>query len=179
MAKVAFTKISKIKTVEPINCEINTETIQIQSYLPVNDKLKLIQSIIEYAGEVNAGFYNIVKLQVCYVIEMIRAYTNISFTDKQLEDYAKLYDLIQINNIWEQVSKCLPASEKDYIWENVCVLAKEETDYTHSALGVLEAFKEAYRNEEFDLSRINEFLQKAQDNPEEMQFIKAAVTKMA
>jgi hypothetical protein len=35
---------------------------------------------------------------------MIKAYTNISFTEKQLTDPSKLYDLIILNNIWDQVS---------------------------------------------------------------------------
>jgi hypothetical protein len=32
---------------------------------------------------------------------MLRAYTNISFTEKQLEDIPKLYDAITMNHIWE------------------------------------------------------------------------------
>ena len=90
--------------------------------------------------------------------EMLRVYTNISFTEKQLEDPQKLYDIIVLNNIWETVKDSIPEKERDYIWDNTCALAREITEYNHSALGILKLMSDDYENLNFDVQEITEKL---------------------
>lgn len=158
MAKISLTKLNKIKSLEPIDIKIGEETISVVQYLPLEKKLAIMQNIIEQAGNNEEGFYNIVKLTVFYTIEMLRAYTNISFTEKQLEEPQKLYDIIVLNNIWETVKDSISEKERDYIWENTCALAREITEYNHSALGILKLMSDDYENLNFDIQEITEKL---------------------
>lgn len=158
MAKISLTKLNKIKSLEPIDIKIGEETISVVQYLPLEKKLTIMQNIIEQAGNNEEGFYNIVKLTVFYTIEMLRAYTNISFTEKQLEDPQKLYDIIVLNNIWNEVKKAIPQSELTDIWENTCALAREITDYNHSALGILNLVSNDYDNLNLDVKEMTEKL---------------------
>lgn len=156
MVKVSLTKLNKIKSLDPIYIKIGEETISVVQYLPLEKKLTIMQNIIEQAGNNEEGFYNIVKLTVFYTIEMLRAYTNISFTEKQLEEPQKLYDIIVLNNIWETVKDSIPEKERDYIWDNTCALAREITEYNHSALGILKLMSDDYENLNFDVQEITE-----------------------
>lgn len=158
MVKVNLTKLNKIKSLDPIDIKIGEETISVVQYLPLEKKLTIMQNIIEQAGNNEEGFYNIVKLTVFYTIEMLRAYTNISFTEKQLEEPQKLYDIIVLNNIWETVKDSIPEKERDYIWDNTCALAREITEYNHSALGILKLMSDDYENLNFDVQEITEKL---------------------
>lgn len=158
MVKVNVTKLNKIKSLDPIDIKIGEETISVVQYLPLEKKLTVMQNIIEQAGNNEEGFYNIVKLSVFYTIEMLRVYTNISFTEKQLEDPQKLYDIIVLNNIWETVKDSIPEKERDYIWDNTCALAREITEYNHSALGILKLMSDDYENLNFDVQEITEKL---------------------
>ena len=158
MAKVSFTKLNKIKSLEPIDIKIGEETISVVQYLPLEKKLTIMQNIIEQAGNNEEGFYNIVKLTVFYTIEMLRAYTNISFTEKQLEEPQKLYDIIVLNNIWNEVKKVIPQSELTDMWENTCALAREITNYNHSALGILNLVSNDYDNLNLDVKEMTEKL---------------------
>lgn len=158
MVKVNVTKLNKIKSLDPIDIKIGEETISVVQYLPLEKKLTIMQNIIEQAGNNEEGFYNIVKLSVFYTIEMLRVYTNISFTEKQLEDPQKLYDIIVLNNIWETVKDSIPEKERDYIWDNTCALAREITEYNHSALGILKLMSDDYENLNFDVQEITEKL---------------------
>ena len=158
MVKVNVTKLNKIKSLDPIDIKIGEETISVIQYLPLEKKLTVMQNIIEQAGNNEEGFYNIVKLSVFYTIEMLRVYTNISFTEKQLEDPQKLYDIIVLNNIWETVKDSIPEKERDYIWDNTCALAREITEYNHSALGILKLMSDDYENLNFDVQEITEKL---------------------
>ena len=158
MVKVNVTKLNKIKSLDPIDIKIGEETISVVQYLPLEKKLTIMQNLIEQAGNNEEGFYNIVKLTVFYTIEMLRAYTNISFTEKQLEEPQKLYDIIVLNNIWETVKDSIPEKERDYIWDNTCALAREITEYNHSALGILKLMSDDYENLNFDVQEITEKL---------------------
>lgn len=158
MAKVNLTKLNKIKSLDPIDIKIGEETISVVQYLPLEKKLTIMQNIIEQAGNNEEGFYNIVKLSVFYTIEMLRAYTNISFTEKQLEDPQKLYDIIVLNKIWDTVKQSIPEDEVNYIWENTCALAREITEYNHSALGILKLMSDDYENLNFDVQEMTEKL---------------------
>ena len=156
MVKVSLTKLNKIKSLDPIDIKIGEETISVVQYLPLEKKLTVMQNIIEQAGNNEEGFYNIVKLTVFYTIEMLRAYTNISFTEKQLEDPQKLYDIIVLNKIWDEVKKAIPQSELTDMWENTCALAREITDYNHSALGILKMVRADYGETDFNIASIME-----------------------
>lgn len=139
MAKVSFNKLNKIKSIPSEKVDYNGIEIEIQQYLSFEDKLALISSVIDQSGNGQEGFFNIVKLDAYYKIEMIKYYTNISFTEKQLEDIPKLMDGIILNDIWVFVEHKIPSLEKEYIWNNILALAKQITEYNHSALGIVES----------------------------------------
>ena len=175
MAKVNLTKLNKIKSLDPIDIKIGEETISVVQYLPLEKKLTIMQNIIQQAGNNEEGFYNIVKLTVFYTIEMLRAYTNISFTEKQLEDPQKLYDIIILNKIWDTIKQSIPEDEVNYIWENTCALAREITDYNHSALGVLKLAKEDYSDLELDVNDLTNTLTQSENN---LNLVKGLLTKL-
>ena len=175
MAKISLTKLNKIKSLEPIDIKIGEETISVVQYLPLEKKLAIMQNIIEQAGNNEEGFYNIVKLTVFYTIEMLRAYTNISFTEKQLEDPQKLYDIIILNKIWDTIKQSIPEDEVNYIWENTCALAREITDYNHSALGILKLAKEDYSDLELDVNDLTNTLTQSENN---LNLVKSLLTKL-
>lgn len=154
MAKISFTKLNKIKSLPAITATIGDQIVEIEQYLPLEAKVDLITSVIEQSGNGEEGFFNIVKLEAYYIIEMIRAYTNISFTEKQLEDTAKLYDAIKLNNIWPIIADVIPEFEKDYIWNNILTLAREITTYNNSVLGILKAVSNDRDQLNFDITEL-------------------------
>ena len=174
MVKVSLTKLNKIKSLDPIDIKIGEETISVVQYLPLEKKLAIMQNIIEQAGNNEEGFYNIVKLTVFYTIEMLRAYTNISFTEKQLEEPQKLYDIIVLNNIWETVKDSIPEKERDYIWDNTCALAREITEYNHSALGILNLLSNDYDNLSLDTTDMANKL----SNVDNLKMLREILTKL-
>ena len=173
MAKVSFTKLNKIKSFDPIEITIGDQKIEVEQYLPLEKKVDLITAVIEQSGNGEEGFFNIVKLEAYYIIEMIKAYTNISFTEKQLEDTTKLYDAIRLNDVWAGVADVIPEVEQDYIWENILALAREITTYNNSVLGVLKAVSNDRDALNFDVSEIMSQL----TNPEAISLLKSMVDK--
>ena len=154
MAKVNFTKLNKIKSLPVKEISIDDQKILVEQYLPLEEKVNLITSVIEQSGNGEEGFFNIIKLDAYYIIEMLKAYTNISFTEKQLEDTTKLYDAIRLNDVWAAVEDAIPESEREYIWNNTLAMAREVTTYNNSVLGVLKAISSDREALNFDITEL-------------------------
>lgn len=168
MAKISFTKLNKIKSIEPKAIMIGEQQIEIRQYLPIEDKLNLLGDIVYQAGNGEEGFFNLVKLEVFYTVAMIQAYTNISFTDKQLEDIPKLYDALRLNDVWAAVYDAIPAEETEYMWDNLLSLAREMTQYHNSALGILRQLTENQNDLDFNLEHLFDKI----SDPEQLQLVK-------
>lgn len=171
MAKVSFSKLNKIKNVPPIVYQFGEHYIEIEQYLPLAKKVELITAVIEQSGNGEEGFFNIVKLEAYFRIEVVQAYTNISFTDKQLEDSTKLYDALMLNDVWAFVEDKIPATELEYLWENILALAEEITNYNSSALGIIKTITQ--NKEALDLN-VEELMEQI-TNPEALKMVKGMV----
>lgn len=152
---INFSDLNKITEDLPvITYNLDEETVvEIKQYLPIIDKINLISRVIECAGNDEEGFFNIIKLDVFYQFEMIRTYTNIEFTDEELNDIPTVYDIIQRNNL-NKIIEEIPESERKYIWDNILELAREITNYNHSALGILKTLQKSKDNLDLDVNAI-------------------------
>ena len=144
MAKIPFTKLKcKINTDE-VPVQIGEETIAVKQYLPIQEKLELISKVIMQAHEQDENYSNPIKAGVYRDLEVIFAYTNISFTDKQKEDLPKLYDMLYSSDIISKVIKNIPENE----YREIVLGAKDSIaaiyKYQNSALGILDNIKSNY-----------------------------------
>ena len=174
MAKVAFTKLGLKKKDEVKNVDLNGVTIEVKQYLPVNDKLDLISRVLNASHDQSANFANPIQLEVIGTIEIIMAYTNLSFTEKQKEDYAKLYDLFEENGIIDLIIAEIPEREYNYIIDGVNETADAVYKYQNSVMGILDTVSQDYSNLELDVDKLSEKM----SNPQDLALLKGIMTKL-
>lgn len=174
MAKVAFSKLGLKKKNETIKVQL-AEGIEVDvlQYLPVNDKLNLIAAVLNGSADQN-NFANPVKIDVVGSVEIIKAYSNLSFTEKQLEDLPKLYDLLEQNDIINKIIGAIPASEYEFLINGIDETIKSYYDYKNSVFGIIEAMGQDYANLELDATK----LQNEIANPENLALLKDIMTKL-
>lgn len=178
MAKVPFSKLDvKINGSDCINtyCNSKGEEIQyeVKQYLPLQDKIDLVQKVINQSVDGN-GFYNPMRVKLYLVLEVVYAYTNLSFTAKQKEDPFKLYDLLVSTGIFHEIVDHI--REKDWIeiQENVWKTIENIYAYRNSVMGILENISADYSNLNLDATEI----QKALADPDNMSLLKDVLTKL-
>ena len=165
MAKVPFTKLKcKINTNE-IPVQIGEETIAVKQYLPIQEKLELISKVIMQAHEQDENYSNPVKAGVYRDLEVIFAYTNITFTDKQKEDLPKLYDMLYSSGIIDEVLKNIPENEYTEIVLGVKDSIEAIYKYQNSVLGILDNIKSNYNQTEFDVEALQKALADLGNSP--------------
>ena len=173
MAKVSFTKLGLKKNEEVGILHINEQDIEVKQYLPINEKLELISSVINSAADEN-NFSNPIKENVFLTLEILYHYTNINFTDKQKEDPVKLYDLVVSSGLVNKVTDLIPEEELDEVINGVAQSVKAIYTYRNSALGILESISQDYSALNLDATEIQQKLA----DPDNMALLKQVLTKL-
>ena len=173
MAKIGFTKLSLKRKNEVKTITINNNQIEIKQYLPVNEKLELISRIINNSAE-DMKFYNVGKIEIFTTLEIIFAYTNINFTDKQKEDVCKLYDLFMSSDLMDEIFAHIPESELDWISDTVKDTIESIYSYQNSVMGILDSINQDYSNLNLDATEI----QKKIADPENLELLKSIMTRL-
>lgn len=174
MAKIAFTKLGLKKKDEVKTVNINNNVIEVKQYLSINDKLALISRVINLSHDSSNNFANPVQVEVIGTIEIIMAYTNLSFTEKQKEDYAKLYDLLEENGITKELISAIPEDEYAFLIDGINESIEAVYKYQNSLLGILDSVAQDYSNLEFDASKIQQELA----DPQNLELLKGIMSRL-
>ena len=173
MAKVSFTKLSLKKKEEIKNITINDQVIEVKQYLPISDKINIITNVIENSADDN-NFANPVKVEVFANLEIMYAYTNISFTDKQKENPTKLYDLLEENGIIAEVIATIPENEYALLLGWIDETIEAFYTYRNSVMGIMEQISADYSNLSLDATEIQQKLA----DPQNLELLKNVMTKL-
>lgn len=173
MAKVSFSKLNlKVNTtVKPIVW--NDQEIEVKQYLPHNDKLKLISDVMSKSADDNL-FMNPAKVALFFSLGVLEYYTNISFTDKQREDFLKTYDSALSSGFLSAIYEAIPNEEFNALRDYCKDIIQEDYRQKNSVMGIMDTVSEKYKNAEFDAEKIRETLAKK----EGMEFLKEVLDKM-
>jgi hypothetical protein len=89
-------------------------------------------------------FPNPIQVEVFTVLETINKYTNITFTDKQKEDPAKLYDLIISSGLWDLIFDNLNTSDYTLLLNFINGTIESYYKYHNSVFGIIESINRDY-----------------------------------
>ena len=128
---------------------------------------------IGHNGEM-ATIYNVGKIEIFTTLEIIFAYTNINFTDKQKEDVCKLYDLFMSSDLMDEIFAHIPESELDWISDTVKDTIESIYSYQNSVMGILDSINQDYSNLNLDATEI----QKKIADPENLELLKSIMTRL-
>lgn len=173
MAKISLTKL-KLAPKELIKTLIwNEQEIEVKQYISIQDKLNMISEVLNLAADDNK-FYNPGKLDMFFALKTIDYYTNLSITDKQKENFIKLYDNFISSGFYTEVFKTIPEDEIGYVYTIMKETADEIYKYQNSAYGILDAMNSDYDNLNFDIQKIMGDIQ----NKEGVEFLNDVMTKL-
>lgn len=173
MTKVSFAKLG-IKTDSSIEkIQFGEHIIEVKKYLPMQEKMEMIGNIINLSADENR-FYNPMKLDIFTALEIMDNYTNISFTEKQKEDPAKLYDQLTTSGLYNKVLDVITAEEWYYVNNTLTETVQAIYNYQNSVMGILDTISQDYSNLNLEASAIQEKLA----DPENMTLLKSVLSKL-
>ena len=178
MAKVPFSKLqASVNTKDTVlsYCNKSGEEIkyEVKSYLPFGEKLDLVSKIINQSID-NNGYYNPMRVKLFMALEVVYAYTNLSFTEKMKEDPFKLYDILVSAGIFADIVNAICENDWKEIQDNTWTTIKNIYDYRNSAVGILEAVSTDYSGLNLDATEIKDKL----SNTENLELLRDVLAKL-
>lgn len=174
MAKVGFGSLKITKVDDRVNTfTFNEKEIEVKRYLPFSDKLTLIGNAINLAADGNR-FANPMKIDMYLDLEIMFAYTNITFTDKQKEDLVKLYDMLASAGFFEAMYNVIAEDEASTIHYNAARIAENMYGQMNSVYGIMENIATDYANVGAEAADIEQKIA----NPNNLTFLKDVMTKL-
>lgn len=162
MAQVTYTKLGlkpNFDEIAVIHC--GNEQIEVKQFLPLEKKLEVLTSIINNSID-ERGFYNTARIDFNIKMEMLYAYTNIKFTDKQKENSMKLYDNFVVSGLMKQIWDLIPQDDRNWFEKHTNESIVSIMNYRNSVYGILDSLQTDYSNLNLDIDTIKDKL--ANDN---------------
>lgn len=163
MAKISLSKLTTIKNIEPKTITIGDEMITVSQYLPIVDKIALVEAVLSHTIDPKTGWSSPIRTEVHFYLELIRSYTNISITDKMIENAAKTYDLLELNHIIDAVIEAIPDEEFNSIFEYVENTISHLEQYNSSLAGMMRMMSADYTSTSLDIENMIQDLGQLED----------------
>lgn len=173
MANVSVSKITPIKQVNPITVTINEQEIEVIQYLPIQDKLELVEKVLNSTID-DTGFLNPVRLEVYTILEIISAYTNINITEKMMENAPKTYDSFMINGIIDKIIEAIPEDEYNAVFDAIEECAEHAIKFLNSFVGMMRTVTNDYNATKMNVDEIVNSL----NDPDKIGLVKDILEKL-
>jgi len=154
--------------------KVGDQEIAVKQYVPIEDKLKAIETILSFCLNADTGLYLPGHVLVYRELYTFYLYTDIEFSEADKDTPMPLYDALINSDFYRAVKEALPTN--DYLEFTILLddfISQFET-YQTSAYGILDSMSKDYKNLNFDI----EELQKKLTNRENIQLVDEIVTKL-
>lgn len=157
MSKINFSKFKMKAQKSSVMIQVpDTDiTLEVLTYLPQQEKANLITFVIQQAMDVN-GCFSPIRLETFFSLAIAKWYGQITFTDKQIAEAPKTYDILQSNNVFNLIINAIPEDEYRFIEEAVNDTAKDVARFNNSAAGLIAAMNTDAVNLDTELTNILE-----------------------
>ena len=153
MAKPTYSKLKLTSAVSPKVITWGEQEIEVKQYISIQDKLTMVSEILNAAADDNK-FYNYGKIKMFFDLKVIKYYTNLSITEKQMEDQIKLYDSFIVSGFYKEVFAAIPEDEIGFVYHILMETVEQIYKYQNSAYGILDAFNTDYNNMDMDIQKL-------------------------
>lgn len=173
MAKINYSKLN-LNPKEDKVIIIDGLEIEVKQYLPIEQKLEMISDVINQSIDGETRFFNVGKLELFLGLEIFYNYTNINFTNKQKENFCKLYDTLVSSGLYEEVKNAMDENEYFLLKEILYTTIENIYKYNNSVYGIMDNISKDYANLDLDASSI----QKKLSDPESLKLLKDVMAKL-
>lgn len=149
--------------------------VMVKTNITTQERLECAKNVADLLEVDSTNVFNVIKFEACVAVEMCMMFTNLAFSDEDLEDYGKLYDKLLDNGfIDEFYYVLLNGQDKGRTYHLIEDVVMALYDYKSSAYGIMEGITNKYKNEEMDLERITQDIK----DPEALPLLKDIITKL-
>ena len=116
----------------------NEKEIEVLDSISSEDKYDIIMITLQKSAE--DGYYNPIKLDIYFHLNLVYMFTNIIFDDENREDEFKLYDEMINSGFMEEFLMHIDIKEYTEMQEHIEKIASLKTNYDRSTASIIKKF---------------------------------------
>ena len=144
-------------------------TFNVRTYLPIEELGELVQNIVNYSVD-DKGYYNPIKIHMFTTVETFFACAEIKLTEKQRENYTKLYDELTDSEIYRFVPMSIYQQVTGYVSEVIRAIY----EYKNSTYGIMDSLANDYKQ----LGESADDIQKKLSDPDNLTLVREVLSKL-
>ena len=134
METINYKELNISKDISTTSFKFKDQSIEVLKYLPIRDKYDLIDITLQKAEE--DGYYNPIKLDVYFNLNIVYLYTNLIFTEEERADEEKLYDELKSSGLMDAIISTVAEEEYNDLIGLMDDLINAKMTYKLSAAGI-------------------------------------------
>lgn len=138
-------------------------SVTVKRYLPVDEKLALIGKVATEAHDADYNFSNPLKFKVYLDLNLLKAYTDLEFTEEDLASPQYVYDTLAQSGYLNTLLDMIPEEEKMTIKRYAKDTVNSIYAYQNSAMGIMETLSQNYSDLDLDITKLQQKLANTQD----------------
>lgn len=151
-------------------------TLNIKQYLPQKEKAELLDFIITKSLDTASGCFSPIRIETYTSLAIAKWYAGISFTEKQIENAPKTYDILETNKVFEFIINNIPKVEYDFIEDMIQRTCEDISKFNCSFRGIVQALSGEAENLSTQLEDVFSKL-KDDSNKNDLNFLKEMMTE--
>lgn len=117
MTKITYNKLelNNVNIDDNIIVLDNKQEVSIKAYLPIQDKINLIDMVVQESIVEGTGYVDPILSDIIFHTYIVIFYSNVAFTDSQKQNIFKLYDQMERSGFITKVVQAIPNDEYDHL----------------------------------------------------------------
>lgn len=147
----------------------------IKEFVPVEQILQKIQTIMELSLAPELGLYMPGSLEVFKTIFVIQLFSDLEFTDEEIDKPMELYDELRQSGVSDILQDCLISNKSYQLFSSLLYQTIDKFEkYQTSAYGILDSLKKDYNDMDFNIEKLQEKIK----NKENIEYLDEVMEKM-
>lgn len=139
MTEIAFNELNIQPYIETKKIDCGSNTFEVCSYLPVDEKAKMLQFVVNGALDETTGTFSPLRVEVYFAIAVCRWYAGMTFTEEDMVNVAQVYDALDTNDLLGDIMDAIPDDELAFIRGLVEETIADIARYNTSAAGIIQS----------------------------------------
>lgn len=137
MTDISYSALNLHTNVDTNKFEFMGQQIEVLKYLPAADKYAILIASLDAAKK--DGIYDDFMLEVLFHLYLVYKYTNIKFSNEDMENETAVYDALKSNGLIDKVIEAMEPEEYDELVETLNNMVAESRDYMKSASAMVKS----------------------------------------
>ena len=141
MATINFSDITLTsKAPEPKEISFGGQVIEVKQWIPIMDKYNIVMITLQEAEE--GVYFNEVKIDMYFALNMVYKYTNIAFSAEDRVNADETFDKLNTSGLLSEILAAIPKQESDMIYAYVQEMRDRRMQYGSSISSIFKTFVE-------------------------------------